>query len=91
MLMNLATQVVSVVGAVLILGAFVALQRGRWRSHSPPYLWSNFVGATLLALVATWDRQVGFILLEGAWAALALLSLLGRSPPPAPNRRVGPL
>ncbi|HEX9730330.1 MAG TPA: hypothetical protein VGA37_17680 [Gemmatimonadales bacterium] len=74
--MNLALQMVSVLGALLILGAFVALQRGRCSSQDRAYLWANFAGAALLTIVAVRDRRLGFILLEGVWALVALQSLL---------------
>ena len=74
--MDNVLQVVSVAGAVLVLAAFFALQRGWWASHGRRYLWSNFVGAALLVLVATVDGRIGFILLEGAWAAITLLSIV---------------
>ncbi len=86
--MDNVLQVVSLAGAVLVLGAFLALQRGWWASHGRGYLWSNFVGAVLLVLVATLDGRMGFILLEGAWAAVSLLSIIqaqGPTPPPEPG------
>ena len=86
-MMDNVLQVVSPAGAVLVLGAFLALQRGWWASHGRRYLWSNFVGAALLVLVASLDGRTGFILLEGAWAAVSLLSIIqGRRPrPPRPE------
>ena len=74
--MNFWIQAVSLVGAVLILVAFVALQRGWSRSTSPGYLWANFVGSALLAAVAVSDRRLGFILLEVIWAVVSLWSLI---------------
>ena len=73
---NFWIQVVSLIGAVLILAAFIALQRGWSRSDSTPYLWANFIGSALLAGVATWDRRLGFVLLEAAWAVVSLWSLI---------------
>ena len=59
-------QVVSVVGAITILGAFAADQLG-WISPSRlSYALANLVGAGLLTVVAVVDRQVGFIVLQGA-------------------------
>jgi hypothetical protein len=69
-------QVVSLVGAVLILVAFVALQRGWSRSDSPGYLWANLTGSSLLAAVAIWDRRLGFVVLEVAWAAVSFWSIV---------------
>lgn len=73
--MAIVVQTVSVAGAGLVLLAFVALQRGAWRSDGRAYLWCNLVGAGLLTLVALWDRRIGFIVLEGAWATITAASL----------------
>jgi hypothetical protein len=81
-MMNFWIQAVSLLGAVILLVSFVALQRGWWRSDSSPYLWSNFVGSLLLAAIAVWDRRAGFILLEGIWAAVSLWSIVRPSGPP---------
>lgn len=73
--MNNLMQVLSLLGAVLVLVAFVLLQRGRWKSDAPLYLWFNLVGATALTIVGAWDRRIGFVLLEGVWAVVSLISL----------------
>lgn len=68
-------QASALVGALLILGAFVALQRGFTTSSSIAYLWANFVGSSLLCVVAIIDRRLGFILLESVWAGVSLWSM----------------
>ena len=78
-------QGVSIVGAFLILLAFVAIQRRWWRPDQPAYLWSNFVGAALLGIVAVINRSIGFVILETVWAGVALWSLI-RRPSSAPPR-----
>jgi hypothetical protein len=71
-------QLLSVVGAGLVLGAYVALQR-RWLSSADRvYSAMNLVGAGLLTWVAIADRRAGFIVLEGAWALLSLPGTLRR-------------
>ena len=77
-------QAASLVGAVLILGAFAALQRGYTRSTGRWYLWANFIGSVLLAVVAVVDRRMGFILLESIWAIVTLWSIVRPARPPAP-------
>lgn len=69
-------QLLSLLGALLCLCAFVLLQRGRWRSETPDYLWANLLGATMLTIVGAWDRRAGFVLLEGVWAAVSLWSIV---------------
>lgn len=74
-------QIVSVVGSLIILGAYFALQRGLIDSRQRGYSALNFVGAGLLAWVAIVESQVGFILLEGTWALLSIPGMLRREPP----------
>ena len=78
-------QLASLLGAALILAAYVGYQRGRLGREDRRYNALNFVGSAILAWVAVVDRRWGFIVLEGAWAALSLPPLL--RPPP---RKAGP-
>ena len=79
-------QIISVIGAGLILLAFFLLQRGRWPSESAAYLWANFFGSGLLAVVAIWDRRLGFIFLEVAWALISLASIIRIARGTSPSR-----
>lgn len=71
-------QIVQVLGSLLILVAFVAAQRRRLSTDSRSYLWLNFIGSTILAVLAAHDRQVGFLLLEFCWAVVAGGSLVNQ-------------
>jgi hypothetical protein len=62
---------IELVGAVLILSAFVLAQLGRLRTASLTYMVLNFVGAGILAVVAALDGDTGFLLLEGVWAVVS--------------------
>ena len=42
--MNFVMQLTSILGAGLILGAFLGLQRRWWTSEKRGYLWSNLIG-----------------------------------------------
>lgn len=64
-------QVVQLVGALLIVSAYVAFQQNRLRLDSVQFLGMNMVGAGILTLVAAVDRQFGFLLLEGMWTWVA--------------------
>ena len=69
-------QLIGLVGAVLVLGAYFALQR-RWLTlEQRVYHALNLVGAGLLAWIAATERQVGLTLVEGAWALLSLPGLV---------------
>jgi hypothetical protein len=69
-------QVVQLVGAVLILAAFVLAQQRRLATDSVVYLALNAAGAGLLAVVAVLDRDIGFTLLETTWAVVSTAGLV---------------
>ena len=77
------SQVVQIVGAIAILAAFAAAQTRLVDVRSWPYLWLNFAGALVLAVNAWHESQWGFLLLEGVWAAVSAVGLVGRARPPA--------
>lgn len=70
--MEIASQIASTVGAILILIAYFGLQLSRLKESSNLYLVFNFVGASLLFFAAVVTQQVGFILLEGMWVAVTV-------------------
>ena len=78
-------QLVSLVGALLILAAYLANSR-QWLG--PPdrvYNLMNLVGGGLLFWVAVVDHRIGFVILEGAWALIAIPPLLNPPRPAEPN------
>ncbi len=69
-------QVISVVGALAILLAYAANQF-RWTDASNLlYQLANLVGSGILTVVAVMEVQLGFILLEGAWALMSLWGIV---------------
>jgi len=66
---------VELVGAVVILSAFVLAQVGRLPTDSLAYLVLNLAGAGTLAVVALIDGDVGYVLLEGVWSAVSAVAL----------------
>ena len=68
-------QLIEVVGAVLVLSAFLLAQLGRLATASLTYMVLNFVGAGILALVAAFDGDTGFLLLEGVWAGVSAYAI----------------
>jgi len=75
-------QAIQIVGALLILAAFAAVQFDRMRPDSRLYLALNLVGSAILAVLAVVAAQWGFVLLEGVWAIVSAWGLAAalRSP-----------
>jgi hypothetical protein len=71
-------QAVQVLGAALILAAFVLAQRHRLTTDSVLYLGLNALGAAILAVVAVVNRDVGFVILEVTWAIVSGVGLVQR-------------
>ena len=69
-------QVIQVIGALLILVAFTAVQLERMRPDSRVYLALNLVGSLVLAVLALFGSQWGFLLLEGVWAVVSAWGLV---------------
>lgn len=69
-------QLIQIVGALLILAAFAAVQFDRMRPDSRLYLTLNLIGSAILAVLALTSSQWGFLLLEGVWALVSAWGLL---------------
>lgn len=79
---------IELIGAALILSAFILAQMGRLETASMTYLVLNFFGAGTLATVAAIDGDTGFLLLEGVWTAFSAYSI-ARSVIAGPTGRKG--
>jgi hypothetical protein len=71
-------QPVQIAGAVAILAAFVLAQAGVLPLRSVLYLVLNLAGSAVLTVDAYFERQWGFVLLEGVWAIVSAWGLITR-------------
>ena len=69
-------QIISVVGALAILGAYVANQFRLMGPQNMSYSVMNFVGSAVLTVIAVIEVQWGFILLEAVWALVSLWGII---------------
>jgi UPF0716 family protein affecting phage T7 exclusion len=68
-------QTLSLVGAFLVLTAFVGLQLGRLAVDTVVYQLLNLVGASLLTIVGLLSTTWGFVVLNGVWSVVAIAKL----------------
>lgn len=69
-------QAIQILGSLMVLAAFTALQRHLVSADSRSYLVVNLIGSGILAVLAAIDLQYGFLLLEGSWAVVSAVSLV---------------
>ncbi len=69
-------QVISLVGAALILLAFAGQQSGRLKSEDRAYLLLNLLGAAILTYFAVKVENLGLTVLEGSWTLISLWSVV---------------
>ncbi|MHA7986004.1 CBU_0592 family membrane protein [Rathayibacter sp. CAU 1779] len=69
--------VIQIVGSLLVLAGFALAQWGVLDQKAVFYLVLNVAGSGILALEAVFTSQWGFLLLEGVWAIVSLVGLMG--------------
>jgi len=74
--MDLIHQLISFVGALLILIAYVGHQLGWVNARGAAYNILNATGSAILAWIALHPFQVGFVVLETVWTVVSLWALL---------------
>ena len=68
-------QLISLLGAAIVLVGFAGLQTGRLDRQGVWFNLLNLVGSVFLFWVAVHDRRAGFIALEAIWAIFSLIPL----------------
>ena len=69
-------QAISILGALAIIIAYAANQFGWTDASNLRYQLANLVGSGMLTVVAVIEVQLGFILLEGAWALMSMWGIV---------------
>ena len=69
-------QVISILGALLVLTAYGAHQLDRLRSNTYTYQVLNLLGGAALLVAAITTRQAGLIIMEGAWTVISFGGLI---------------
>jgi hypothetical protein len=73
------TTVFEILGALLILGAYGALQLRRLGPSSALFLLANAAGSGILTVIAALSSSWGFLLLNAVWMSISLVALVRRS------------
>lgn len=82
-------QLVSLVGAILVLIAYLAINKKWMRPDHRLYNLLNLVGAILLLWVAVVDQRIGFVVLEATWALIAIPPLFRNAKKPRTEQTHG--
>lgn len=76
---------VGLVGVALILGAYVALQTGRWQAKEVRYSAANAAGAALILVTLAFDFNLSAAVVEGFWLVVSVYGLLKARNADAPD------
>lgn len=76
MKIDLTRQIISFVGALLIMIAYGGHQLGWIDARRPSYNVMNAVGSAILVWIALHPFQIGFVVLETVWTLISIWALL---------------
>ena len=71
-------QFIQIVGALLVLAAFLLAQFDILDARTYRYLVPNAVGSTAMAITAVITGDWGFVFLEGVWAIVSYVGIAQR-------------
>lgn len=69
---------ISLIGAGLVLAAYIGHQAKWMHSDSLMYSLLNVLGSGVLACIALKPLQLGFLVTEGVWLSVSLVTLFRR-------------
>jgi hypothetical protein len=69
---SITHQIISFLGALLILIAYIGHQARKMNPRGVLYNWLNVIGSALLGWMALKPFQIGFVILEFAWVLVSL-------------------
>jgi hypothetical protein len=68
--------IIASIGVIILLIAFFLNLNKRLKADSRAYIWMNFIGAGICCYASFLVKFYPFVVLEGIWAFVALISLL---------------
>jgi len=68
--------ILGIIGALIILIAFVLNETNRWKNDGWQYDAVNFLGSSLLVIYAILLHSIPFFILNAVWAAVSLRDLI---------------
>lgn len=68
-------QILGLLGAACVVGAYAALQAGRWQSEQRRYSLANALGAALILVSLVEEPNWPSIAIEGFWLLISLAGL----------------
>lgn len=71
-------QVISTLGAFMVLSAYYSLQTKRLKESDLNYLHLNFLGGTFLFIASCATGQFGLIVLEATWVGVTVYGYIRR-------------
>lgn len=71
--------IIGIIGAVLVLIAFLMNQTNKWKNDSIKYDLVNFLGSLALVIYAVLTESYPFLVLNSVWAIFSLKDIIRKS------------
>ena len=79
--MEIIANIIGIAGVIAMLLAYFLSQRGKMSINDANYLWLNFLGAVAVVFSLFWTWNLPSFLIESAWAAISLHSIIKKKTP----------